>query len=81
MASSSKKMKYKCTFQKEWLNKFDFISECSISVPDHRHKFRCSVCNLDLACGGGGVNDVKKHSKTPSHKEKARSVKSKFTSF
>ena len=67
MASISKK--YKTSFSTEWVNTYDFISSCSISVPDYQHKFQCKVCNINLSCSAGGINDVKRHSETPTHKK------------
>ena len=58
MASASKK--YKTSFSMEWVNTYDFVSPCSISVPDYQHKFRCNVCNINLSRSAGGINDVKR---------------------
>ena len=75
MTSASKKCR--TSFSMEWVNTYDFVSSCSISVPDYQHKFRCNVCNINLSCSAGGINDVKRHSETPTHKKNKNSVKRK----
>ena len=54
---------------------YTFISYCSPSVLNRKHMFHCNICNLDLSCTAGGSNDIKRHSETPSHKEKSQSIK------
>ena len=75
MASAFRK--YKTSFSMEWVNTYDFVGPCSISVPDYQHKFQCNFCNINLSCSAGGINDVKRHSETPTHKKNKNSVKSK----
>ena len=72
MASASKKLKI--GFSTDWVNTYDFVSLCSISVPDYQHKFWCNVCNINLSCSAGGMNDIKRHSETPTQKNKIKAV-------
>ena len=73
MASSAKK--YKTSFSKEWMKTYTFISQCSPPVPIRKHMFYCNICNLDSSCAAVGSNDIKRHSETPSHKQKSQSIK------
>ena len=77
MASAPKKVKYRTSFSKEWVNTYSFVGPCAISVPDYQHKFRCNVCNINLSCSAGGINDVKKHSETPTNQKYIKSVQGK----
>lgn len=82
MPPPTKRPKYKTKFNKEWIKMFaPVVSECSMSVPDRKYKFRCNVCRLDLSCAAGGEGDIKKHIGTPTHEAKAKASKSKFYFF
>ena len=67
MASAFRK--YKTSFSMEWVNTYDFVSQCSVSAPDYQHKFRCNICSINLSCSAVGINDVKKHSEAPTHQK------------
>lgn len=62
IVKSVKKRKYKTRYSKEWMSNFPFVKACGQHVPDKEYKFFCSVCNINLSCAQGGINDVKVHS-------------------
>ena len=59
---SIKKRKYKTRYSKEWVSNFPFVKPCGQHIPDKEYKFFCSMCNVNLSCAQGGINDVTVHS-------------------
>jgi hypothetical protein len=56
------KRKYKTRYSKEWEVKFPFVKPCRGHISDKEYKFFCSICNINLSCSQGGINDVTVHS-------------------
>ena len=49
-------------------NEYPFIKKCSKLVNDHEYKLHCSICNVNLSCTHGGINDVRNHVGRDKHK-------------
>ena len=72
-----KSKKYKTSYSNEMKFVFPFITKCSFSILDYKHKCHCTICNLNLLLASGASNDILQHSEMPGHKEKAKYLKSK----
>ena len=72
MATKDKKMRYRTKYSDDLNKLFSFVSKRSSSINDHKYKFHCNVCNLDLSCASGSVNDVKKYADIPNHKKNVK---------
>ena len=68
---ASKNKKYKTSFSDGFTETFSFITKCLSHIPDHQHKFHCTVYNANISLAHGGSNGIKKHQDTPRHKKLA----------
>ena len=44
--------------------KYNFVQKCYSHMPDYEHECHCPVCNVNLKCGSGGRNNIKKTRKS-----------------
>lgn len=63
MASSSKKQRYDCKYNKLWEQNYSFVKPSKVGAT---HAL-CTICKLDFKITHGGANDLKYHSKTKGH--------------
>ena len=66
----SKQGKYKIKFNNVWKLEFRWVQ----NSPKGSEFAHCSACKQDIKITHGGRNDLKRHSDTPSHKQKLGSI-------
>ena len=79
---SDKRIKYKCSFQEDWLSIDDFKPWLR-KVEGDKHSAKCSVCFKTISIAGQGVKPLESHCKSSKHNGKlSKSTSSiiKFTS-
>ena len=74
---------YKTSFSDNFKEQHPFVTKCSSHVSDHKHKFRCTICNVNISLAHGGSKDITRHAETLGHKKRASALKDKriFTFF
>ena len=66
---SDKRIKYKCSFQEDWLSIDDFKPWLR-KVEGDKHSAKCSVCFKTILITGQGVKVLESHAKSSKHNEK-----------
>lgn len=60
------------------MKKHTISSDNAQSMFQNMNMFHCNICNTDLRCCTGGINNVEKHVNKAKHEESAAAVRSKF---
>ena len=77
-AGPSQPKKRRTKYSADYTKEYSFIKKCSKNVHDHEYKFHCSICNLNLSCAHGGIQDVRDHLNRDKHKAAKKSYDSQF---
>ena len=62
---SDKRIKYKCSFQEDWLSIDDF--KPWLRKVGDKHSAKCSVCFKSISITGQGVKALESHAKYSKH--------------
>ena len=77
---SDKRIKYKCSFQEDWLSIDDFKPWLR-KVEGDKHSAKCSVCFKTISIAGQGVKALESHAKSSKHNEKLPKSTSSIIKF
>ena len=77
---SDKRIKYKCSFQEDWLSIDDFKPSLR-KVEGDKHSAKCSVCFKTISIAGQGIKALESHVKSSKHNKKLPKSASSIINF
>lgn len=70
MGSENKRYN-KTRFLDNFKEQFPVVTKCSLHVFNDKHKFHCTICNLNNSLARGGSNDITGNAEKSGHTKRA----------